>query len=92
MSTKELTKEHRILITMRKVLSGIIRDTTPPQGMKHPLNGATIEDIKHCFMLITAREKEIHDEAGETMEERPRYADEPKKTSHVVKFTKPPKE
>jgi len=92
MSTKELSKEHRILVTMRKVLSGIVRDTTPPPGMQHPLNNATIEDIKHCFMLITAREKEIHEEAGESNEARPRYADEPRKTSHVVQFTKPPKD
>lgn len=40
-------------------------------------------------MLITAREKEIIDEAGgKSMDKRPRYADEPK-TSHVVQFTKP---
>jgi len=92
MNTKELSKEHRILITMRKVLSSIIRDTTPPPGRPHPLNAHTIEDIKHCFALITSREKEIHDEAGETMDARPRYADEPKKTSQVVQFTKPSKD
>jgi len=40
-----------------------------------------------CFQLITSREKEIIDEAGGTsMDSRPRYADEPKKTSQVVQF------
>ncbi len=73
---------------MRKVLSSIIRDTTPPPGRPHPLRESTLEDVKHCFALITAREKEIHEEAGKTMNLRPRYADEPKK-SQVVKFVKP---
>jgi hypothetical protein len=39
-------------------------------------------------MLITAREKEIIEEGGGSMDKRPRYADEPK-TSQVVQFTKP---
>lgn len=88
MNTNELSKEHRILITMRKVLSSIVRDTTTPTGMRHPLNDRTIEDIKHCFTLIAAREKELNDEAGNTSESRPRYTDEPK-TTQVVSFTKP---
>ena len=89
MSTQELSTEHRILITMRKVLSSIIRDTTPPPGRPHPLTPPTIEDVRQCLALITAREKEIHAESGETMDSRPRYADEPRKTSQVVDFIKP---
>lgn len=88
MNTNELSKEHRILITMRKVLSSIVRDTTTPPGMRHPLNDGTIEDIKHCFSLIAAREKELNDEAGNANKSRPRYTDEPK-TSQVVSFTRP---
>jgi len=88
MSTEYLSKEHHILATMRKVLSSIIRDTTPPPGRPHPLSGSTIEDVRQCFNLITAREKEIHEEAGREMKLRPRYADEPA-TSQVVPFTKP---
>ena len=59
-------------------------------GRPHPLRESTIEDVKHCFTLITAREQEIHEEAGKSMEMRPRYADEPKK-SQVVDFVKPDK-
>ena len=92
MSTNELSTEHRILVTMRKVLSSIIRDTTPPPGRQHPLTPATIEDVKQCLALITAREKEIHVEAGSSMKARPKYADEPQKTSQVVQFSKPPKD
>jgi hypothetical protein len=88
MTSEYLSKEHQIIATMRKVLSSIIRDTTPPPGRPHPLRESTIEDVKHCFALITAREQEIHQEAGKGMDRRPRYADEPK-TSHVVDFVKP---
>jgi len=89
MSTEFHSKEHQILATIRKVLSSVVRDTTPPPGRLHPLKPQTIEDLKHCFMLITAREKEIIDAAGgNSMDKRPRYADAPKK-SHVVQFIKP---
>ena len=90
MSSEYLSKEHQIIATMRKVLSSIVRDTTPPPGRPHPLRESTIKDIKHCFALITAREQEIHEQAGKGMDKRPRYADEPK-TSHVVDFVKPEK-
>ena len=90
MNNNELSKDQRILIALRKTLSGVVRDTTPPPGMRHPLTEQTIEDIKHCFSLIAAREKELTEESGQTNTARPRYADEPK-TSHVVPFTKPKK-
>ncbi len=88
MSTEYHSKEHQILSTVRKVLSAVVRDTTPRNGRPSPLNPKTSEDLKHCFMLITSREKEIIEEAGgSSMDARPRYADEPK-TSQVVQFTK----
>ncbi len=90
MSEEYLSKEHQILVVMRKVLSKIARDTVPSPGRPHPLRQSTIDDVKHCLALITAREKEIHDEAGKSMDARPRYADEPKK-SQVVEFVKPDK-
>lgn len=91
MSTEFHSKEHQILATLRKVLSSVVRDTTPKPGRPHALKPQTVEDLKHGFMLITAREKEIIEEAGgDGMDKRPRYADEPK-TSHVVQFNKPKK-
>jgi hypothetical protein len=90
MNNDELTQELRILITLRKVLSSVARETTPPPGMQHPLSSNTIDDIKNCFVLIAAREKEINELQGNDTSARPRYADEPK-TSHVVPFTKPDK-
>jgi hypothetical protein len=91
MNNDDLTQEHRILITLRKVLSSVARETTPPPGMQHPLSTNTIEDIKNCFVLLAAREKELNELQGNDTSARPRYADEPKKTSHVVPFTKPEK-
>ncbi len=89
MSTDFHSKEHQILATLRKVLSEVVRDTTPPPGRAHPLKPQTIENVKVCFQLITSREKEIIDDAGGSgMDSRPRYADEPK-TSQVVQFHKP---
>lgn len=90
MNNNEPSKDQRILIALRKTLSGVVRETTPPSGMRHPLSEQTIEDIKHCFVLIAAREKELTEENGQTNTTRPRYIDEPK-TSHVVPFTKPDK-
>ena len=89
MSTKYHSKEHQILSTVRQVLSAVARDTTPPPGRPHPLHAKTIDDLKHCFMLITAREREIIEAAGgDGMDARPRYVDEPR-TSQVVQFSKP---
>ncbi|KAA6184663.1 segregation and condensation protein A [Thiohalocapsa marina] len=72
----ELSTEQQILIAMRKTLSAIVRDVTPPPGMKHPLSATTIEDVRHCFALISAREKELADAEGRGGE-RPYYTDQP---------------
>ncbi len=72
----ELSKEQQILIAMRKTLSAIIRDVTPPPGMRHPLSEPTIEDVRQCLGLIAAREKELADAQGRGGE-RPYYVDEP---------------
>lgn len=90
MNNNELSKDQKILAAMRRTLSGVIRETTPPPGLKHPLSNGTIEDIKQCFALITAREKELMEERGQVNTARPRYIDEPK-TSHVVSFSRPDK-
>ena len=71
-----LRKEQRIMVVMRKVLSNIIKDTTPSQrGMQHPLTENTIQDIRDAFSLISSRENEIAKELG-LDESRPRFTDE----------------
>jgi len=82
------SKEQRILVVMRKLLAQIVRDTTPGPGERHPLSEQTIKDIRDCFSLIAARERELIEEIGIENKDRPHFADEPK-TSTVLKF-KPP--
>ncbi len=83
MKTESRSKEQRILVTMRKVLASIVKDTAPPPGLKHPLKQKTIQDIRECFKLISARERELAEEAGLEIRERPRYADAPQ-TNKIV--------
>jgi hypothetical protein len=76
-------KEREIMMVMRKVLAQIIKDTTPPsKAMKHPLSDQTIQDIRACLGLISARERELADAAGIPVE-KPYYADE-KPAAEVV--------
>ena len=74
----ETSKEYKILVTLRQALSAIVRDITPSPGQRHPLSENTMEDIKQCFSLIAAREKEITDDAGVPSQHRPRYVDDQK--------------
>ncbi|MCB1802012.1 MAG: segregation and condensation protein A [Gammaproteobacteria bacterium] len=76
-------KEREILMVMRKVLAQVIKDTTPPsRAMKHPLSDDTIQDVRHCLGLISARERELADAAG-VAQERPYFSDE-KRAADVV--------
>lgn len=75
--------EFRVLQAMKRVLTDVIKDTTTPPGMKHPLSDTTIENIRQCLKLITAREGELAAAAGKPRNLRPYYVDEPP-TSTVV--------
>ena len=72
----ELTTEQQILIAMRKTLTAVIKDITPPPGMKHPLSQRTVEDVRQCLALISARENDLANAQGR-IPERPYYVDEP---------------
>ncbi|OOZ41225.1 segregation and condensation protein A [Solemya elarraichensis gill symbiont] len=77
------SKERQILMTMRKVLASIIKDTTPEhRDMKHPLSDMTIDQVRSCLGMIAARERELADEAGAGVE-KPYFTDE-KRTADVV--------
>ena len=77
-------KEREIMQVMRRVLTTIVREVTPEhKSLRHPLSEQTIQDIRQCLGLITAREKELADEAGRTTEERPYFVDEPPQTKVV---------
>ena len=68
--------EYRTLVVMRRVLSSVVREITPPPGMRHPLSAQTIEDIKHCFSLIAAREREIRSDNDHNEGRKPVYSDQ----------------
>lgn len=90
MSENELSKEARILRAVKMTLAGVIRDTATPHGLQHPLSDSTIEDLRQCLALISAREREL---AGEESPAKPRFVDEPGAPT-VVQFhpRKPPKD
>jgi hypothetical protein len=80
----ESAKEREIMMVMRKLLTTIVREVTPEhKSLRHPLSEQTIQDIRACLGLITAREKELADAAGRSVEERPYFVDEPQATKVV---------
>jgi len=83
MSFDDLSKEQKIMVTMRKVLSNIIRELTPAPGGSYPLSEQTVEDVRMCFALIAAREKELAEAQGINNKARPHFTDEPQTTKTV---------
>ena len=86
----ETSKEHQILVTLRKVLASVVREVTPEPGMRHPLSEQTISDVRHAFTLIAAREREITEQEGMPSLHRPRFVDEPASTNVVKLHSKTP--
>jgi hypothetical protein len=86
MSTEHST-EKLILMAMRKTLARIVRDLTPhATATTYPLSEGTVEDIKKCFDLIAAREREMMQDAGLQNQDRPHFIDE-ERSSNVVKMS-----
>jgi len=83
--TDEQTKELRILKVVKKTLTDIAKDTYTPPELKHPLSEQTINSIRECLSLISAREAELAGLEGQVSSSKPRFIDEPKDTV-VVKF------
>jgi DNA uptake protein ComE-like DNA-binding protein len=88
MNDSTLTQEERILQVMRQVLTRVAKETYTRPGHRHPLSDDTVDDIRHCLGLITARESELHAAAGRERNARPRFIDEPQ-SSVVVPLTVP---
>lgn len=89
MSDAELSKEQQILRAMRKTLTSIVRDTAPRDGDPSPLSTGSVENIRMCLGLISAREAELAEALGLSRNERPHYADETP-ASQAIQFTPPP--
>lgn len=80
MSAEEVSQEERILRMMKKVLTDVAKDTHAKPGFRHSLSDHTIQGIRECLALISARERELVEARGKSMDMRPRFVDEPKKT------------
>ncbi|MDH5178357.1 MAG: segregation and condensation protein A [Gammaproteobacteria bacterium] len=77
MSEQELNQEEKILRMMKRVLTDVAKDTFTRPGLRHPLSDNTILGIRDCLALITARERELAEANGRSMDQRPRFIDEP---------------
>ncbi|MFP5348737.1 MAG: segregation and condensation protein A [Gammaproteobacteria bacterium] len=75
--------EHRILRAVKSVLTDVVRDTATAPGLRHPLSDKTIDNIRECLKLISARERELVEAGGGKMNMRPRFVDEPSTTTVV---------
>ena len=74
-------------MAMRKTLAKIVRDLTPSDSAtRYPLSDETVSDVKVCFDLIAARERELAEEGGIATKEKPRFVDEPN-TPKVVSIS-----
>ncbi|HNA28464.1 MAG TPA: hypothetical protein PLL19_01540 [Thiobacillaceae bacterium] len=73
----ELSKEQQVLRAMRKTLTSIVRDLAPRDGVPSPLTPDTVENIRMCLGLISAREAELAQALGLARDERPHFTDEP---------------
>lgn len=83
MADAVLSQERRVLMAMRKTLAGIVRDLTPKvPNQPYPLSDVTVADVKACFDLIAARERELAVAEG-IKQELPRFVDEPTKTQVI---------
>jgi hypothetical protein len=86
MSDSGASMEARILQAVKLTLANVIKDTATPHGMRHPLSDGTIEDLRRCLALISARERELAQAAGTAAGGKPRYADEPARGETAVHF------
>jgi hypothetical protein len=88
MDNPELGKEQLIMRAMRKTLTSIVRDTAPRDGVPSPLGPETVENIRMCLGLISAREAELAELLGLARNERPHYSDETPATQ-AMQFIRP---
>jgi hypothetical protein len=88
MSNSELSMEERILQAVKLTLANVIKDTATPHGLRHPLSDGTIQDLRQCLALISARERELTQTAGRPTGKRPRFTDEPVREDKVIHFHK----
>ena len=86
LAAKEMSVEQRILRAMRKTLASVVRDATPRPGTSGFLSDDTVEQIKSCFELIAARERELGNALG-LDQAKPVYPDQ-QQTAKTVQISR----
>jgi len=86
----ELSKEQQIMRAMRKTLTSIVRDTAPRDGVPSPLGLNTVENIRMCLGLISAREEDLAELLGLAQNQRPHYTAEAP-AAQALQFVAPSK-
>jgi phosphoenolpyruvate-protein kinase (PTS system EI component) len=86
---KELSQEQQIMRAMRKTLTSVVRDCAPRADQPSPLAEQTVENIRMCLGMISAREAELAEALGLSRTERPYYSDETK-PAETLQFVAPP--
>ena len=89
LAAKEMSVEQRILRAMRKTLASVVKDATPRPGTSGFLSDETVEQIKSCFELIAARERELGDALG-LSQSKPVYPDQTQQSKTVQVTRKKP--
>jgi hypothetical protein len=84
MTEPQASTEERILRMMKRVLTDVAKDTFTRPGHRHPLSDSTIDGIRQCLALISARECELNEAAGRPMTDRPQFSDEPQSSVVVT--------
>ena len=79
------SKEQRILSIVKKTLTDVAKDTYTPAELRHPLSEQTINSIRECLSLISARGSELAAENGQASTSKPHFIDKPQDTV-VVKL------
>ena len=90
MDTEVQSKEHRFLHHVRKTLSNIVKEVSPPGGQANPFTNSTIEEIMSCFDLISERENELAGKLGSDQARPPKAAVMPPGSS-ALSFVKLPR-
>jgi hypothetical protein len=73
---EQLSQEQQFMLLLRKTLTSIVRETAPRDGVGSPFSEQTIEDIRLCLAVISAREQELAVEQGRESLMRPYFVDE----------------
>lgn len=75
-SASDLNQQHRILLMIKHTLAAVAKDTAIKPEFQHPLQPATLENMRQCFALLSQQQQEILALQGRVAPMRPHFVDE----------------